>query len=86
MSEHPAVVEAGPGTIRRLCCATGAVAHDEMAEIVRAALDAIDDRVALVGERPAAVDALWEAALRHQPAGTATERSSCIHRGGRRRG
>ena len=64
MSEHPAVVEAGPGTIRRLCCATGAVADDEMAEIVQVALDAIDDRVALVGERPAAVDALWEVALR----------------------
>ncbi|OBK77224.1 type VII secretion-associated protein [Mycobacterium sp. 1165178.9] len=64
MSGHPAVVEAGPGTIRRLCCATGSVADDEMAEIVRAALDAIDDPVALVGERPTAVDALWEAALR----------------------
>jgi type VII secretion-associated protein (TIGR03931 family) len=64
VSKHPVVVEAGPGTIRRLCCATGAVADDEMAETVRAALDAIDDRVALVGERPAAVDALWEAALR----------------------
>lgn len=35
-----------------------------MADIVRAALDAVDDRVALVGERPVAVDALWEAALR----------------------
>ncbi len=64
MSEHPAFVEAGPGTIRRLCCATSTVADDEMADIVRAALDAIDDRVALVGERPTAVDALWETALR----------------------
>ncbi|HEX5252278.1 MAG TPA: type VII secretion-associated protein [Mycobacterium sp.] len=64
MSGHPAVVEAGPGTIRRLCCATTTVVDDEMADIVRAALGAIDDRVALVGERPAAVDALWEAALR----------------------
>lgn len=35
-----------------------------MTEVIRAALDAIDDRVALVGERPVAVDALWEAALR----------------------
>ncbi|MEE2854541.1 MAG: type VII secretion-associated protein [Actinomycetota bacterium] len=64
MSEHPAVVEAGPGTIRRLCCATGEVGDEEMAGIVQAALDAIDDGVALAGERPAAVDALWEAALR----------------------
>lgn len=64
MSEHPAIVEAGPGTIRRLCCATSAVADDEMADIVRTALDAVDDRVALVGERPVAVDAVWEAALR----------------------
>lgn len=64
MSEHPAIIEAGPGTIRRICCGTGSVADDEMANIVRAALDAIDDRVALVGERPAAVNALWEAALR----------------------
>lgn len=36
----------------------------EMTEVIRAALDAIDDQVALVGERPVAVDALWEAALR----------------------
>ncbi|OBB95151.1 type VII secretion-associated protein [Mycobacterium sp. 852002-40037_SCH5390672] len=64
MSDHPAIIEAGPGTIRRLCCATSTVADDDMAGIVRAALDAIDDRVALVGERPVAVDALWEAALR----------------------
>lgn len=35
-----------------------------MTEVIRAALDAIDDQVALVGERPVAVDALWEAALR----------------------
>ncbi|OBI34917.1 type VII secretion-associated protein [Mycobacterium colombiense] len=64
MSDHPAIVEAGPSTIRRLCCATNAVADDETADIVRAALDAVDDRVALVGERPVAVDVLWEAALR----------------------
>ncbi|OBH64417.1 type VII secretion-associated protein [Mycobacterium sp. E2479] len=64
MSQHPAYIEAGPGTIRRLCCATRGVADGEILDIVRTALDAIDDRVALVGERPAAVDALWEAALR----------------------
>lgn len=64
MSGHRAIVEAGPGTIRRLCCATSAVVGDEMADVVRAALDAVDDRVALVGERPVTVEALWEAALR----------------------
>lgn len=64
MSEHPAIVEAGPATIRRLCCATNTVVETEMADTVRAALDAIDDQVALVGERPVAVDALWETALR----------------------
>lgn len=64
MSGHPAIVEAGPGTIRRLCCGTNAIVDDEMADIVRSALDAVDDRVALVRERPVTVDALWEAALR----------------------
>lgn len=64
MNGHPAIVEAGPGTIRRLCCATGSVVDAESLDTVRAALDAIDDRVALVGERPVAVDALWETALR----------------------
>jgi type VII secretion-associated protein (TIGR03931 family) len=64
MNEHPAIVEAGPGAIRRLCCATGAVTDAESLDTVRAALDAIDDRVALVGERPVPVDALWETALR----------------------
>ncbi|RAU89843.1 type VII secretion-associated protein, partial [Mycobacterium colombiense] len=64
MKEHPAIVEAGPGTIRRLCCATSTVVDAESFDTVRAALDAIDDRVALAGERPVAVDALWETALR----------------------
>lgn len=64
MNGHPAIVETGPGTIRRLCCATGSVVDAESLDTVRAALDAIDDRVALVGERPVAVDALWETALR----------------------
>ncbi|MHC1405252.1 type VII secretion-associated protein, partial [Mycobacterium avium subsp. paratuberculosis] len=33
-------------------------------EVIEAALDAIDDPVALVGERPVAVEALWKTALR----------------------
>jgi len=64
VSTHRAIVEAGPAAIRRLCCGTNILADDEAPEIVRAALDAVDDRVALVGERPVAVDVLWETALR----------------------
>ncbi|MCA2243600.1 type VII secretion-associated protein [Mycobacterium sp. WUMAC-067] len=64
MTEHRPVIEAGPGTVRRLCCGTGTIDEGETADAIRSALDAIDDRVALVGERPITVDALWEAALR----------------------
>lgn len=64
MNAHRTVIEAGPGTIRRLCCGTSAVASGEAAEVVVAALGAIDDRVALVGERPVAVASLWSDALR----------------------
>lgn len=65
MSGHPVIVEAGPATIRWLCCVTSTIGADSnQPDIVRAALEAIDDRVALVGEQPTAVDALWEAALR----------------------
>ncbi|EUA14935.1 hypothetical protein I546_0403 [Mycobacterium kansasii 732] len=61
MSTHPVVIAAGPDSIRRLCCGAGVVAD---AEVRAAALDAIDDRVALVGERPVAVATLWSATLR----------------------
>ncbi|MBZ4623163.1 type VII secretion-associated protein, partial [Mycobacterium avium subsp. hominissuis] len=61
MSPHRAVVETGPATIRRLCCGTRTLADQE---VIEAALDAIDDPVALVGERPVAVEALWKTALR----------------------
>ncbi|OBH89080.1 type VII secretion-associated protein [Mycobacterium sp. E2733] len=64
MNAHRAVVEAGPGTVRRLCCGASAVADNEASEIVRAALDAIDDRVTLVGGHPVAVASLWREALR----------------------
>jgi type VII secretion-associated protein (TIGR03931 family) len=64
LSDHPAIVEAGPRTIRRLCCATNAGADHDTGETVRVALDAIDDPVALIGERPVSVTALWESALR----------------------
>lgn len=61
MSAHRTIIEAGPGTIRQLCCEAGAAADDV---VIGATLDAIDDRVALVGGRPVAVESLWRAALR----------------------
>lgn len=64
MNEHLPIIAAGPGSIRRLCCGTSAIDESAEADVIRAALEAIDDRVALVGERPVPVAALWEAALR----------------------
>ncbi len=64
MMRHRAVLEAGPGTIRRLCCGTSEVAGEDVSDVVREALAAVDDRVALVDGRPVAVDSLWRAALR----------------------
>lgn len=61
MNTHRAVIEAGPCTIRRLCCSAGGTADDEL---VSGALGAIDDAVALVNERPVTVDSVWSAALR----------------------
>ncbi|MEZ0349660.1 type VII secretion-associated protein [Mycobacterium sp. pR1184] len=63
MNGHHAIIAAGPGTIHRLCCATSAVA-DEAAETLHAALNAIDDQVALVDGLPVAVDRLWRSGLR----------------------
>jgi type VII secretion-associated protein (TIGR03931 family) len=63
-NRHRAVIEAGPGTIRRLCCGTSEAMDDETAEVIREALGAVDDRVALVAGRPVTVDSLWRAALR----------------------
>ncbi|MGO9929946.1 MAG: type VII secretion-associated protein, partial [Mycobacterium sp.] len=76
MGAHRAIIEAGPGTIRRLCCGTGQAADGGMTEIVEAALGAIDDRVALVGERPVAVDSLWRTALRSLNCGSPDGRKS----------
>lgn len=56
MSQHRALVEVGPGTIRRLCCGTEPFVDPDM---IAAALGTIDDRLAVVGERPVAVDSLW---------------------------
>jgi type VII secretion-associated protein (TIGR03931 family) len=68
MSGHCAVIEVGPGTIRRLCCRAGMLVDAEMA---KTALDAIDDAVALENERPVAVDSLWCALLRSLDCGSA---------------
>ncbi len=68
MSGHRAVIEAGPGAIRRLCCGAGVIAD---AEVGDAALGAIDDPVVLVDGRPAAIDSLWSAALRSLDCGGA---------------
>lgn len=76
MSAHRAILETGPGTIRRLCCTADVFADDA---VVAAALDAIDDRVALLGERPVSVDVLWRAALRSSLCPQAGETLLLVH-------
>jgi type VII secretion-associated protein (TIGR03931 family) len=61
VSRHRAIVEVGPETIRRLCCGTELVVDDDLAY---AALAAVDDRLAMVGERPMAVNSVWNAVFR----------------------
>ncbi len=68
MTGHRPLIEAGPAGIRRLCCGAGGIAD---VEITDAALDAIDDPVALVDGRPVAVDSLWCTALRSLDCGGA---------------
>ncbi|ORV14717.1 type VII secretion-associated protein [Mycobacterium celatum] len=52
------MIESGPGTVRQLCCGR-TVSGDSGA----AALEGIDDPVALVDERPVAVESLWRTVL-----------------------
>jgi type VII secretion-associated protein (TIGR03931 family) len=73
VSDH-VIIEAGPATVRRLGCATPCFD----AAIVAAALDAIDDPVALVDEQPVAVDALWRAVLQSVLDGT-QRRVAVVH-------
>ncbi|OBK15160.1 type VII secretion-associated protein [Mycobacterium asiaticum] len=68
MNPHRAVIEAGPASVRRLCCDT-----KNSSRSGAAALDGIDDPVALLDERPVAVELLWSQALRSLAEG---------HRGG----
>src|SRR6185312_16941074 len=58
---HRAVIGAGPGVVRRLCCGAEVPADAAMSA---AALSAMDDPVALVDERPVAVELLWRSMLR----------------------
>lgn len=58
MTAHRTVIEAGPGTVRRLCCGTGESAAD-----AGAALEWIDDPVALVQARPVALPVLLRTVL-----------------------
>ncbi|HEU0190152.1 MAG TPA: type VII secretion-associated protein [Mycobacterium sp.] len=63
MNAHRTVIEVGPSEIRRLCCGAAQSANIDD-DAVQAALDCIDDPVALVGGRPVAVAALWTDLLR----------------------
>lgn len=63
MSGHRTVIAVGSGTIHRLCCNTVQVEHG-IAEILHAALDAIDDPMALVDGLPVPVESLWRDGLR----------------------
>jgi type VII secretion-associated protein (TIGR03931 family) len=71
VSGHRLVVEAGPGVIRRMCCGTTLSADAKMDAMGGAALAAIDDPVALVDGRPAAIGSLWCATLRSLDCGGA---------------
>ena len=76
MSRHRAIIEAGPAPIRQLCCDAESSADNE---VIRAALGAIDDRVALVRGRPVAVESLWCAALRSLPCVSGALTAIVIH-------
>lgn len=62
------LIEAGPAAIRRLCCGGVTVADHQ---VERAALDGIDDPLALVGLRPVTVASLWRQALASVDCGSA---------------
>jgi type VII secretion-associated protein (TIGR03931 family) len=66
---HRAVIETGPGAIRRLCCDPYDLSVAD-AEMATAALDAVDDAVALVADCPVFVDSLWRAVLQSLAGGS----------------
>jgi type VII secretion-associated protein (TIGR03931 family) len=69
------IVEVGPRVVRQLCCDGGVTADSEM---ISAAFDCIDDPVALLKQRPVAVDALWRRVLGSVDCGN-PERVTVIH-------
>jgi type VII secretion-associated protein (TIGR03931 family) len=73
MSTH--VVEVGPNNIRQLCCGGEIVDANEM---VRAAIDSIDDPVALIDLRPVTVDSLWRTVLGSHACGS-SDRAIVVH-------
>jgi type VII secretion-associated protein (TIGR03931 family) len=68
------MVEVGPAAVRHLCC--NAAGND--GELAGAALDSIDDPVALVDDRPVSVEALWRTVLSSRARGRA-ERAIVVH-------
>lgn len=78
MTPHRAILETGPGAMRRLCCGASDTADDDSSEIVWEALGAIDDPLALVGGRPVAVGSLWRAALRSLRCGNRGDRAGLV--------
>ena len=81
VTTHRAIIEAGPGTIRRLCCGTNVAGDDEMSARYTAALEAIDDHLALVDGCPVTVASLWHDALRSLGCGSsdATNPTIVVH-------
>jgi type VII secretion-associated protein (TIGR03931 family) len=81
VTTHRAIIEAGPGTIRRLCCGTDVPADAATSERHAAALAAIDDQVALVDGCPVTVASLWHDALRSLDCGSpdATKSMVVVH-------
>jgi type VII secretion-associated protein (TIGR03931 family) len=60
LKPHRAVIEVGPAGVRRLCCAPEIFDTERAA----AAVDAVDDAVALVDETPVRTGLLWRSVLR----------------------
>ncbi len=73
MTTH--VLEVGPNKIRQLCCGERIVDDDEM---VTAAIDSIDDPVALIDLRPVTVDSLWRTVLGSYAFGS-SDRAIVVH-------
>ena len=69
------VIEVGPSVIRRLCCGGGTVINSETE---RAAVESIDDQVALIDDRVVTVVSLWADVLGAVDCG-ASEQMLLVH-------